>query len=261
MLGKINLAIDETNTAFTMSGINAKLRLVHAYLDSTYQESDLKTALSDVTGMFDGNLNNVHEKRIKFGADIVSLWIDTSYGCGESWDGPVKGYMFTAVNWLCATGYFSFGHELGHIMGCFHDRGSLNECSYNEYSSTSYGYRDKNATFRDIMGYDCKSGQCDNNKGHSCARVQRFSNTYMDYEGLPIGDERNDCAQFINYNLPTVASFYPSKTDEELAELEESENSIAPTPSPLPPSCLDKNSKCNSNTMCCSGRCKWNRCT
>merc|ERR1712190_168783 len=137
-------------------------------------------------------------------------------------------------------------------MGCLHDRGSLDKCD--DDKSTSYGYRNQNSAFRDIMAYDCKSGQCDNNKGGSCIRVQRFSNTYMDYNGLPIGDERNNCAKSININLPAIASFYASKTDEEIEYLVELE-SMAPTPAPSPLSCVDKGGACDLNNMCCSKRC------
>ena len=30
--------------------------------------------------------------------------------------GPKKHLMFSVVNWSCATGYYTFGHEIGHNM-------------------------------------------------------------------------------------------------------------------------------------------------
>ena len=104
ILDKIQLAVDETNTAFALSGISSELRLVHAYLDATYYETD--QALNDLTYTGDGLLDDVHEKRIRFGADIVSLWIDSQAGCGKGWVGPNKDYMFNVIHLSCATGRY-----------------------------------------------------------------------------------------------------------------------------------------------------------
>jgi hypothetical protein len=47
MRGKINLAVEETNTAYELSGINAELKLVHAYYTSFDEGStDFSGALS-----------------------------------------------------------------------------------------------------------------------------------------------------------------------------------------------------------------------
>ena len=84
--------------------------------------------------------------------------------------------MFSVVSQYFAAGYLNFGHEFAHNMGCKHDRGTENEC---DKDGLGYGYREKNSMFRDIMAHDCKSGQCDDNAGISCPRIQRFSNTYF----------------------------------------------------------------------------------
>ena len=98
LIGKIQLAVAETNTAFALSGINAKLRLVYAYLHPTYKESDLLKALNHITTSGD-----IHEKRVKYGADAVSFWVNHQT-CGMGWLGPSKDHMFSVVSHSCATG-------------------------------------------------------------------------------------------------------------------------------------------------------------
>jgi hypothetical protein len=74
MRGRIDLAVAETNTAYALSGIFASLRLVHAYRDPDYVESnDLNTALTHITTPDDGFMDSVHSKRILYGADAVQL--------------------------------------------------------------------------------------------------------------------------------------------------------------------------------------------
>ena len=104
MMGAISLAIDETNSAFSLSGINTRLRLVHAYRHLSYEESDVTSALYDITFGYDG-LKDVHDQRELYGADLVLFWTDTDVGsCGSAWVGPHKDYMYSVVRSSCATG-------------------------------------------------------------------------------------------------------------------------------------------------------------
>jgi hypothetical protein len=78
MRGLIDLAVAETNTAFELSGMFSSLRLVHAYRDTDYVESnDIKKSLQDVTGISDGFLDGVHVKRALYGADVVQMIVGT----------------------------------------------------------------------------------------------------------------------------------------------------------------------------------------
>ena len=36
--------------------------------------------------------------------------------CGIGYGGPSKEKMFSVTNWKCATGYYSFVHEVAHNM-------------------------------------------------------------------------------------------------------------------------------------------------
>ena len=74
MRGLIDLAVDETNTAYKESGMLSSLRLVHAYRDDTYVEpSSFGTALSDLQSTSDGKLDSVHTLRTMYGADMVQM--------------------------------------------------------------------------------------------------------------------------------------------------------------------------------------------
>jgi hypothetical protein len=122
------LAVQETNTAYSLSGVNAELQLAFAYRDpGNYVEINTElvdgndafdNALRDLRDQSDSNLNDVHSKRIEYGADTVVLLIDDPDWCGLGYvrTTPVSDRMFSVTRWSCATGYYSFGHELAHNM-------------------------------------------------------------------------------------------------------------------------------------------------
>ena len=96
----VDLAISQTNTAFQRSGINTRVRLVHAYRDSTYVEpqyNKIDTALYHLRDQGDGQLDGVHTTRATYGADLVSLLVSTSGGCGLGFVGPGKDQQFNVA--------------------------------------------------------------------------------------------------------------------------------------------------------------------
>jgi hypothetical protein len=58
--------------------------------------------------MNDGVIDNVHDLRETFGADIVAMLIEglpqVSGLCGLGFVGPRKDLMFSVTSWSCATG-------------------------------------------------------------------------------------------------------------------------------------------------------------
>jgi len=150
-------------------------------------------------------MDNVYALRTLYGADFVAMIIDYPQYCGIAYLGPSKSYMFSVTAWNCATGYYSFGHEIGHNLGCNHDKGTSNACTS---GNINYGYRDPSADFRSILAYNCGCGQCDNNAGGGCPRVQRFSNPYNLYNGKSIGNASTNNAKHINDVKAIVGAYY-----------------------------------------------------
>lgn len=207
MRGLIDLAIAETNTAYNLSGVTTQLRLVHAYREPNYVEATTNAfnmALSSIRSKNDGIMDDVHEKRNMYGADIVAMIIDDPQYCGMAYLGPSPDLMFSVTAWNCATGYYTFGHEIGHNMGCNHDKGTTSACTS---SLSNYGWRDPSAEFRSILAYNCATNQCDNIPKAGCPRVQRFSNNEFLYNGKAMGSPLHDNASQINSVKSIIAAY------------------------------------------------------
>ena len=230
----INLAVVETNTAYEESGIQTELLLVEAYRHPTYVENSFDTTLADIQKGF---IPGVHANRATHGADIVSMIIHDDEYCGLGYVGPDPDLMFSITSWSCATGYYSFGHEIGHNLGLNHDRGSEGDCNSGGYN---YGYRDPNARFRTILAYDCVNTQCDNNVGGGCTRIGRFSNQYNTYNGLALGGSSENNAKAINDVRVEVASYFTHVS---------SESPTAPTPTGSPPTPTQSSGTCDSKEL------------
>ncbi len=224
----INLAIDETNTAFDLSGVQTQLFLAHAYRHPTFTETSMPNALKALRS---GGISGTEQNRETYGADLVAMIVDEPLYCGIAYVGPRIDRMYSVTAWKCATGYFSFGHEIGHNLGLRHDRGTEFQCDSTKFH---YGYRDPEARFRTILAYDSVTDQCDNNPGGGCPRIQRFSNDddAHSWNGLPAGDTSNNNARKINRIKSTVALYLPhGGTAQEAPTVSPSSQALSSSPS------------------------------
>eukprot|EP00521_Asterionellopsis_glacialis_P011760 CAMPEP_0195290620 /NCGR_PEP_ID=MMETSP0707-20130614/6411_1 /TAXON_ID=33640 /ORGANISM="Asterionellopsis glacialis, Strain CCMP134" /LENGTH=850 /DNA_ID=CAMNT_0040350769 /DNA_START=1056 /DNA_END=3608 /DNA_ORIENTATION=+ len=225
----IRLAIVEGNQAMSNSGIPARFRLVKSHLDleyDDYSDSWVET-LSTLRRTRDGKLDYVHSMRTRYGADFVVMLVDKSRYCGMGYrpSSPQADYAFSLIQWSCATGYYSFIHEIGHNMGCRHDKD--NASGGNLDSSHNYGYQEPSGKFRTIMSYNCRKG---------CPRLLRFSNPNESLGKLPSGDALADNAKWIRERLPAYANFRSSQ----YLPVDHSPVASPNNPSPTPPSDLNQ---------------------
>jgi hypothetical protein len=207
MLSQINLAIAETNTGYQNSGVVQRLRLAGA-VEVPYTESgDNGVDLDRVTAPSDGIIDTVHTLRNAYQADLVSLITNTpgSPYCGVAWlmGGNSPAFApnaFSVVERSCMTGYYSFGHELGHNMGLNHAR--VDPVGTGAYSY-SYGY--KWAGYRTVMAYAPGT------------RILYFSNPNVLHLGQPTGvAEASPSSAYnalsLNNTRTTVANWRQSNT-------------------------------------------------
>jgi len=238
MLATVELAVVETNQGYANSQVNAQIRLVHSYR-SDYQETSFSGSLSDLRGQSDGRMDQIHAERRQYGADVVALLINDPQYCGLARVGPSYSSMFSVTAWNCATGYYSFGHEIGHNLGALHDLGTSNACSSSSYH---YGWRDPDGDFRTIMAYNCRTNACDNIAKSGCTRVNWWSNPEVSYMGKTTGARNANNARQINDVAATVATYEPTGG--------QTPTTVVPTPAPPPGSWVLTGSGCTMNGQC-----------
>jgi hypothetical protein len=198
---KIQLAVDETNQSYANSGINISFNKVYAgqvtYSEAGRTFSQHVSALQSTT---DGIMDNVHTLRNTYAADLVMLVVNDTEACGQA--AAIKATAssaFAAADQSCITGYYSFGHELGHLQGARHDRyvdGTLTPYQY------GHGYIPSTKNWRTIMAY---GNNCSN-----CTRIQWWSSPLKTYPstGQVMGTTTyEDNARVLNGTATTVAAF------------------------------------------------------
>ncbi len=194
----IELAVAETNDSFTNSNVRARVRLVGSE-QITYNESGraYPTMLGHLQGTSDGFMDTVHARRDALNADVVVLIVNQTDYCGYGYVNAAATHGFVVVHWNCATGYYSFGHEIGHVLGAQHDPATSTNTTY----TYGHGYRYMSAspTWRTIMSYNCSP---------SCPRLQYWSTPLTTHNGAAMGNAaQSDNVRVWNERVATVSSF------------------------------------------------------
>ena len=193
-------AIAETNQAYANSGIMPRLNLVHTVVVDYTESGSMITDLGRLQNTSDGYMDELQGLRDDYGADLVSLIVDSAPGCGlayimDTLAAYFANYAFSVVQHDCATSYYSFAHELGHNQGANHDPDNAGSAIY----PYAYGYQDPFGAFRTVMATSCSD---------YCARIDHFSNPEIQYNGSATGiSGLSDNVRTINNTAATIAGF------------------------------------------------------
>ena len=224
----INL-VSAANAAYANSGINMRLRPVHAlqvnYADTSANEDTLQqltgynaTTRQPITP--NSAFNALREAREEYGADLVAFVRQyrepEQNGCGIAWllgmnGGGIDasrdaefGYAVISdgedlderdgFSYFCSD--FSLAHELGHLMGQAHNRENAEDAGVHSYS---YGYRESSASgFFTIMAYPL---------GDTQLEIPHFANPEVSYQSRPTGTANANNARSMNLTMPIVSGF------------------------------------------------------
>jgi hypothetical protein len=243
MENKCRLSISETNVAYKESGVLTTLNLVYTGLVGAQykEERDMCSTLQLIRSSDDTVYKNIRELRDTYKADLVTILVESQQycGCGDIFNSDPNG-AFSIVNHLCSVGYYSVAHELGHNMGCNHNRVDESNLAGSGYS---YGYLDPEDDFRTIMSYNCPT--------KSCPRIQRFSTrmTSTKYEDQVLGSTYHDNVRQINSVRYTIANYRRSGNQVSLPESPNTGDSTNEESSNNPPVTPNLTCKWNEVTM------------
>lgn len=204
----IGTGTSQTTTAFSRGGVQAQMQLAVTKEYDYAQQANMQTDLTRFSGSGDSFMDDVHGLRDTHQADMNVLLVGEAMGgaCGigylltSSSPALVKSVQFSVVARPCATGYYSFSHELGHNLGNHHD---LPNAPGGGYFSYSTGHYNEAAAMRTIMAYPCPNV--------TCTRYLYFSAPAVLVNGVPSGVENvSDNARSLSTTTPLVAHVYGS---------------------------------------------------
>ena len=203
MRAQVELLFAETNTAFSNSGVSARVA-GWARAVSYVESQDVGIDLDLLRGSLDGYLDEVHSMRSDLGADLVHLLVaytptassDGSFTCGVANPRlqPSAAFGVTLFYYQCS---YTFTHELGHNLGLLHDRYQHFTYGSSRPAHAPYAYGYSNAeTFSPIGGGQCwytvmaYYKHCSDFLGRGFAKQElRFSSPYRRHpsSGEPLG--------------------------------------------------------------------------
>lgn len=176
----IDQAIAETNEGYINSNIPLRVKL-HCTV-----ESDIPDYLADddTINRFERLHNDNNE--IRKSADTAILLVQAFNQrnvCGiNNFDEISSGDTIGVVKKSCATGYYSFGHEIGHGLGLRHNRAAASSKT-SMTQPYAYGYIIKSGKYRSIMAYNSPAGE---------DRVNYYSSPEIFYKGTWVTGTTND---------------------------------------------------------------------
>jgi peptidyl-Asp metalloendopeptidase len=197
LVGLVNLAITETNQSYANSSIYITAQNAGVYITNYVESGSFSTDLTRFRGTTDGFMDNIHTARNTQAADVAMLFINNSSSCGiASGIGSTASAAFAVVHYGCATGYYSFGHEIGHLQSARHDPAAD---PTNTPYAYGHGYRSPTSLWRTVMAYDCSSG---------CPRIKYWSYPNLILNGQAMGTATSsNNALVLNNTRATIAAY------------------------------------------------------
>merc|ERR1719412_1825009 len=238
--GFIDQIIAETNQGYINSMMPVRIAKFCSEEASFNDIEDSSDALKAFRAMKKepGMGSNKAVRALRNTADAAALIQYDLSGCGiaylDTWD---SGNTISVTKKSCATGYFSFGHELGHNFGATHDP----DTSDNYYYSYGHGHLIEQGSastgYRTILAY--------NAAGHY-TRVNYYSNPSVTYPttGTSTGVAGlSNNAAVITENRQAFADL----GDESAACGDTQYTTASPTTTPAPtgPASTSASSQCN----------------
>ncbi|WP_328296609.1 M12 family metallo-peptidase [Streptomyces sp. NBC_00435] len=213
VINTIHWAERKMNEALADSNIPASIDIIGTY-NTDYRGDNTSSVMhAKMNDPQDAALGaTAADLRRRYGVDLITIVnkVDPGQSSGQG-NLPERGIFnskeaFSVVDFDSLTGWYNLGHEIGHNLGLWHDRRTLDsqipDGSWRNDLNTPYGtgWITPNEEFHTLMAY---SSSC----LKDCSAVNQYSNTDNTVNGQPLGDRNSDNAGLARLSTPIVAGY------------------------------------------------------
>lgn len=153
----INSAVSQANQSHSDSGSQARLRLVRTQEVSYVETGDLGLDLFNLGSTDDLQLQEVHDVRDQYGADLVHLIVESNQNSGSTVGIAYNPGQFGVTTRSYALQHV-FSHEIGHNIGLCHQYGVDANSNCNDDDVPNHAF-EATADFYNPIGIYCGSGR------------------------------------------------------------------------------------------------------
>ena len=199
----LNGALFQAQAVLDNQGNGDVINFVHAALTDYIEDpsTSMDVDLDRLTDTNDGFMDEVHQLRKQYNADIVVLIEENNINGGMGWvlmDG-VSGdydYAFCVVRVQQASGTTALIHEIGHNMSMMHEKQQYGTPLPNPLYPYGWGYfwTVSGTTYGSVMSYEG-------------TETPFFSNPNAFHSGVPTGTANENNAQVFR-NIKHVVAYY-----------------------------------------------------